>query len=117
VYQDEDGMVTIRGRLDPEVGALLVQALAAARETLYQQARDKEREADSPTMVRPDGQLLPEVPPPPEVPDDPVRMLRARHDADGLRLHARTATPGWVGERLDVGWAIDVLHPLARRCT
>jgi hypothetical protein len=26
----------------------------------------------------------------------------------------RTATPGWQGERLDVGYAIDVLHPLAR---
>src|SRR2546423_3593882 len=36
VYQNEDGMVTVRGRLTPEVGALLVQALAAARETLYQ---------------------------------------------------------------------------------
>jgi hypothetical protein len=23
----------------------------------------------------------------------------------------RTATPGWYGESLDVGWAIDVLHP------
>jgi hypothetical protein len=23
--------------------------------------------------------------------------------------------PRWLGERLDVGWAIDVLHPLARR--
>ena len=29
------------------------------------------------------------------------------------RLHARTACPGWQGERLDVGYAIDVLHPLA----
>src|SRR5947199_8181048 len=37
VYQDGDGMVVIRGRLAPEVGALLVQALTAARETLYQQ--------------------------------------------------------------------------------
>src|SRR5712664_3747863 len=27
VYQDEDGLVTVRGRLAPEVGALLVQAL------------------------------------------------------------------------------------------
>src|SRR5437870_10126080 len=34
VYQDEDGMVVIRGRLAPGVGALLVQALAAARETV-----------------------------------------------------------------------------------
>src|SRR5207248_3118675 len=63
---------------------------------------------------RPDGRVLPEVPLPHEVPDDPVKVIRARHDAEGLVLHARTATPGWLGERLDVGWAIDVLHPLAR---
>ena len=63
---------------------------------------------------RPDGQLLPEVPPPSNVPVDPVKALRARHDAEGLRVHARTATPGWLGEPFDVRWAIDVLHPLAR---
>jgi hypothetical protein len=57
---------------------------------------------------------LPEVPPAPSVPRDPAQTLRARHDAEGLRLHARTAMPGWLGERLDVGWAIDVLHPLAQ---
>jgi len=62
---------------------------------------------------RPDGRLLPEVPPPAAVPADPVQALRAQHDAQGLRLHARTACPTWLGERLDVGWAIDVLHPLA----
>src|SRR5438132_8619326 len=39
VYQDEDGMVVIRGRLAPEVGALLVQALTAAREALYRTRR------------------------------------------------------------------------------
>ena len=39
VSQDEDGMVRVRGRLTPEVGALLLQALAAAREALYQRAR------------------------------------------------------------------------------
>src|SRR5213078_689893 len=36
VYQDENGMVVLRGRLAPEVGAVLVQALAAAREALNQ---------------------------------------------------------------------------------
>jgi len=46
---------------------------------------------------RPSGQLLPEVPPPCEVPDDPVKVLRAWHDAEGLVLHAHTATPGWLG--------------------
>jgi hypothetical protein len=57
---------------------------------------------------------LPEIPPPPAVPADPVKDLRARNDAPGLVLHARTAMPSWQGERLDVVWAIDVLHPLAR---
>ena len=64
---------------------------------------------------RPDGRLLPDVPPPVAVPADPVQALRARHDTQGLRLHARTACPLWLGERLDLGWAIDVLHPLATR--
>ena len=63
---------------------------------------------------RPDGQLLAEVPHPPEVRGDPVEILRARNEADALHLHARTAIPGWLGERLDLGWAIGVLHPLAR---
>jgi len=62
---------------------------------------------------RPDGRLLSEIPRPPEIPSDAVKVLRARHDGEGLVLHARTATPRWLGERLDVGWAIDVLHPLA----
>src|SRR3989475_3691570 len=48
VYEDEDGTVVLRGRLGPEVGALLQQALAAARETLYQQTRGVET-ATSPT--------------------------------------------------------------------
>ena len=62
---------------------------------------------------RPDGRPLPDVPPPAAVPADPVQALRAQHEAQGLRLHARTACPSWAGERLDLGWAIDVLHPLA----
>src|SRR5213083_2089572 len=280
VYQDEDGMVVIRGRLAPEVGAVLVQALAAARETLYQRARSMDAEdgfAETPTMAqqqadalalvaetalhhgidpgapgeryqvvvhvdapvladadapgqsvlkdgahvssgtaqrlacdatrvvmrhapdgrvmevgsktrtippalrralqhrdrgcrfpgcgfrfsqghhirhwanggpttlsnlavlcrrhhraiheegyqverhsdgelrfrRPDGRLLPEVPTVAALPADPLHVLRSRHEAQGLHLHARTTMPGWLGERLDVGWAIDVLHPLA----
>jgi hypothetical protein len=38
-YQDKDGTVVIRGRLAPEVGALLLRALDAAREVLYQRGR------------------------------------------------------------------------------
>jgi hypothetical protein len=45
------------------------------------------------------------------VPAAPCEALRAQHQT--LDIHARTATPGWLGERLDVGYAITVLHPLA----
>jgi hypothetical protein len=65
-------------------------------------------------LHRSDGRLLPDVPPPPEIPLDPVDAIRARNEAQGLALHAHTATPGWLGEPLDLGYAIDVLHPLAR---
>jgi hypothetical protein len=54
------------------------------------------------------------VPLPAVVPEDPVTALRARHDAQGLHVTARTGCPSWLGEGLNVGWAIDVLHPLAQ---
>ncbi len=82
----------------------------AVHEEGYQVQREPDGEL---RFRRPDGRPLPEVPPPPELPGDSVEILRARNEADGLRLHARTAMPAWLGERLDVGWAIDVLHPLA----
>jgi hypothetical protein len=44
--------------------------------------------------------------------DDPFEAIRARNEAEGL-LDAHSATPGWLGERLDIGYALDVLHPLA----
>jgi 5-methylcytosine-specific restriction endonuclease McrA len=62
---------------------------------------------------RPDGRALPDVPPPAPVPAEPVKALHEAHGSQGLRIHARTGCPTWLGERLDVGWAIDVLHPLA----
>jgi hypothetical protein len=62
---------------------------------------------------RPDGRVFPDVPPPSPVPRDAVEVIRARHERQGLARHPRTAMPGWLGERLDVGWAIDVLHPRA----
>jgi hypothetical protein len=64
---------------------------------------------------RPDGRPMPDVPAPAAVPADPAGTLRAHHAAQGLKLHARTGLAQWYGERLDVRWAIDVLHPRARR--
>jgi 5-methylcytosine-specific restriction endonuclease McrA len=84
VYQDEDGMVVIRGRLTPEAGAVLMQALAAARETLYQRTRDVSAETSS----------MPE------------------QQADALALLAETALhhgidPGTPGERYQVVVHVD----------
>ena len=83
---------------------------------VHEEGYQVERHSDGALRFRrPDGRLLPDVPPPPAVPHDIYQALRARNEALGLRLHARTACPGWQGERLDVAWAIDVLHPRAVR--
>jgi hypothetical protein len=56
---------------------------------------------------------LPDVLAPAAVPANPTDTIGAQNDARGVQINARTSTPGWQGERLDVGWAISVLHPLA----
>ena len=83
----------------------------AVHEEGYQVERQPDGEL---RFQRPDGRPLPDVPPQPAVSDDPVRALQARNEAAGLHLDARTACPGWLGERLNLGWAIRVLRPLAR---
>ncbi|HEY7654396.1 MAG TPA: DUF222 domain-containing protein [Methylomirabilota bacterium] len=95
VYADEDGTVVLRGRLAPEVGALLLRALDAARETLYQRRRREEA-----------------VPPP----ADPAAEAptRAQQQADALALLAETALhheldPGAPGERYQVVVHVDAV--------
>ena len=46
-----------------------------------------------------------------------VLVSQVDDDAQGLRIHPRTECPSWLGESLSVGYAIDVLHPLAQRPT
>jgi 5-methylcytosine-specific restriction endonuclease McrA len=60
------------------------------------------------TFRWPNGWIIPDVPP-------PAAVLAAAVDAVAQDIHidARTSMPGWLGERLDVGYAIDVLHRLA----
>jgi hypothetical protein len=82
---------------------------------VHEEGYQVDRQPDGALQFRcPDGRVLPEVPLSPEVPGDAVQRLRARHEAEGRVLHARTTMSGWLGERLDLGWAIDVLHPRAR---
>src|SRR4029077_7583054 len=47
IYTDVDGTVVIRGRLTPEAGAMLEQALTAAPEALYQRTRAQEAQDSS----------------------------------------------------------------------
>src|SRR5713226_8073009 len=94
VYQDEDGMVVVRGRLEPEVGALVMQALAAARESLYQRARGRARASGG------FGDVSAEMPP------------VYQQQADALVLLAETALhqdldPGAPGERYQVVVHVD----------
>jgi uncharacterized protein DUF222 len=82
VYPEEDGMVVLRGRRAPEVGVLLLKALTAARDSLYQTAHGD----DAPTM--------------------------AQQQADALALLAETALhhgldPGAPGERYQVVVHVD----------
>ncbi len=93
VYQDEDGMVRIRGRLTPEVGALLVKALAAAREKLYQDARANNGDTGR-------GDVSAETP------------TMEQQQADALALLAESALhhgidPGAPGERYQVVVHVD----------
>src|SRR5947207_5731262 len=90
VYQDEDGMVVIRGRLAPEVGAALIQALTAAREALYHKAH---------------AQHVPAGTSGADVSTEPPTM--PQQQADALALIAETALrhgidPGAPGERYPV---------------
>jgi uncharacterized protein DUF222/HNH endonuclease len=71
------------------------------------------------TFLRPDGRLLPVVPPSPEVPLHPTAALARAHRRQGIKPDPWTATPDWGGERLDLGLAIDGLradHPSRRNC-
>jgi hypothetical protein len=82
---------------------------------VHEEGYTVEREPDGTLRFRrPDGRLLPDVPPPVRVPGDPLGELRARHEAEGLCLHKWTICGRWLGERLDLGYALDVLHPLAQ---
>ena len=65
--------------------------------------------AGEPRFVRPDGQALPEAPPPPAVTGPPLASMMAQLDREGIRPGPHTATPAWRGERLDVDWAVGVL--------
>jgi len=54
VFPDEDGMYVVRGRLDPEVGALLMRAIEAAGDVLFR----RDSEDSTPEQRRADAMAL-----------------------------------------------------------
>ena len=75
--------------------------------------RVERRESGELEFRSPHGWVLPYAPPPRRTPDDAEAKVRAGNTAPGISIHPHTATPKWNGERLNLGWAIDVLHPRA----
>jgi hypothetical protein len=49
-FVDVDGMVVVRGRLDPEVGAMLMRAVEAASDALFREVRSKKEESNRDPM-------------------------------------------------------------------
>ena len=61
------------------------------------------------TFCWPDGRPFPAVPAAPRWSGLPLAPTDARLAAAGIEIGPDTATPDWHGERLDLGYAIDVL--------
>jgi hypothetical protein len=104
VYHDDDGMVIVRARLEPQAGAVLVQAIAAARDALY--ARHRAKSADVPAGTS-DGSAGPQY-----ADGSPEAPTWQQQEADALALIAETAlhhgiVPGNAGERYQVVVHVD----------
>jgi hypothetical protein len=104
VYPDGDGMVVIRGRLEPEVGAVVMQALTAAREALYRRRQTKNVPAGTSSVPVPAGTSV--------VDGSPEAPTMEQQQADALALVAEAAlhhgiNPGTPGERYQVVVHID----------
>ena len=86
IWTDEDGMLVVRGRFSPEVGAVLQRALEAATDQLYHDAEDKTALSASDPAVGSSGV-----------------MTVGQRRADALGLLAESA----LNARLDRGTAGD----------
>ena len=62
-------------------------------------------------FTRPDGRPLLAAPPAPMWTGPALASTNTQLLADGIEIGPDTATPEWHGERLDLPWAIAVLHP------
>jgi hypothetical protein len=105
VFPDDEGMYVIRGRLEPEVGALLMRAVEAASDALYREERSRKEERSPAPATEPSPRSAADrsAEPPDRVPagtcraePDPGREA-ARRRADALGLLAERALAAGFG--------------------
>src|SRR5262249_52956233 len=81
---------------------------------VHEEGYQAERDAEGTLLFRtPRGWPIPEVPPPPPLPRDPMRALMAGNRANAPAIAARAGCREWSGEKLALPWAISVLPPAA----
>jgi len=61
-------------------------------------------------FTQPDGSVLEDAPPMPELRMDPVEALAIHHEELRLGIHELTTMPGWEGEVMDYAWAVQGLE-------
>ncbi len=86
---------------------------------VHEEGYEVKREPDGELrFYRPNGHLLPEVPAAPYVPLDPVELLRTQAQAEGVNLHARTASSGWLASAMRstscIPWPVEAPDNLER---
>jgi 5-methylcytosine-specific restriction endonuclease McrA len=92
----------------------LVMLCRRHHRAVHEEGYQLEQLADGTLRFRtPNGWALPDAPPLPALPQDPVATLKEQNDTTGIRPEGRSPCATALWEPLDVGWAIDVLHPRA----
>ena len=57
-------------------------------------------------FFRPQGWEIPQLPPPPPLPEDPLAELTALLETEHVTIDPKAGLPLWEGERLDLNWAV-----------
>lgn len=99
VFPDSDGMYVVRGRVPPEVGALLMRAVEAASDALYRDEAGLERLAGAAAAAA--GSLPPDPPSGGAGPD--TLRAAAQRRADALALLAERAMAAGFGGGVGAG--------------
>ncbi len=81
---------------------------------MHEEGFQIERGLDGALLFRdPHGGAIPNMSELPALSRDPMDLIWEANLRHRVYPGAHTLTPDWRGEPVDIGWAIDVLHPLA----